>query len=126
MYSPAVISPYVYRRIGESNARRYFLTGERFDATRARRMGLVQQVVAAQELDAAVAKVTGQLLRAGPYASSHCKKLVFHAAGHDIDKQLKLDQYTARLIAHLRISSEGQEGMAAFFEKRPPAWMPSD
>ncbi len=120
--APAVISPYVYRRIGESNARRYFLSGERFSATRARRMGLIQQVVDDQELDSAVERVLGQLLKAGPYTTGHCKKLVFHAAGHDVDVQLRLDQYTARLIAHLRVSAEGQEGISAFLQKRKPSW----
>ena len=121
--APAVISPYVFRLIGERNARRYFLTGERFDARRARELGLVQDVVPKQGLDTAVSKVAGQLLKSGPEATLVCKRLAFTAAGHDPEKQLKLDAYTARLIARLRVSAEGQEGLAAFLEKRQPAWI---
>jgi methylglutaconyl-CoA hydratase len=120
--APAVISPYVFRRIGETHARRYFLTGERFDAVHARRMGLVHDIVPDAELDILTERLVNDLLRSGPRAAGHCKKLVFHAGGHDQDSQLKLDQYTARLIAEIRTSAEGQEGMHAFLEKRKPGW----
>jgi len=124
--APAVISPYVYRRIGEGHARRYFMSGEQFDATHARRIGLVQEVVTAAELDAVVDGITEQLLKGGPLAVEESKKLVFNAAGHDADEQLRLDQHTARVIAGLRTSPEGREGLQAFLEKRKPAWREQD
>lgn len=120
---PAVISPYVFRRIGERNARRYFLTGERFDAVRAREIGLVQDVVPAGDLDAAVRARIDELLRGGPQAVRHSKKLVFSAANIDATRQRQADQDNARLIARLRVSEEGQEGLAAFLDKRAPAWL---
>ena len=124
--APAVISPYVFRRIGESQARRYFLTGERFDAEHARRIGLVHEFVSPAELDAEVDRFSARLLNGGPRAVEACKKLAFHAGGHNPDRQLDLDQYTARLIAEMRTSAEGQEGMRAFLEKRAPAWSGED
>ena len=120
--APAIISPYVFRRIGEAQARRYFLTGERFDATHARRIGLVHEIVPEEELDGTVERFCTAIGKGGPTAVIASKKLVYHAAGHDADAQLKLDQFTARLIARLRIGGEGQEGMRAFLDKRPPAW----
>ena len=120
---PAVISPYVMRRIGETNARRYFLTAERFDAARAREIGLVQQVAGAGRLDEAVEDIVGQVLCGGPNAVAHAKQLVFEMAGHGYDAQKSIDEKTARLIADLRVSDEGQEGLAAFLEKRKPGWM---
>lgn len=120
---PAVISPYVFRRIGERNARRYFLTGERFDAQRARDMGLVQDVVAPGELDVAIRARLDDLLRGGPQAVRHSKKLVFAAANIDATRQRQADQDNARLIARLRVSEEGQEGLVAFLDKRAPAWL---
>lgn len=124
--APAIISPYVYRRIGESQARRYFLSGERFDAEHARRIDLVHQVVDPEGLDDAVHRLCMAIVRGGPRAVAESKKLVFHAAGHDADRQLELDQETARLIARLRVSAEGQEGMRAFLDKRRPAWTADD
>lgn len=124
--APAVISPYLYRRIGEAHSRRYFLSAERFDAGQARHIGLVHEQVAAAELDGAVARLSAELLKSGPSAAAHCKSLVFHAAGHSADQQLELDQHTARLIAGLRVSGEGQEGMQAFLQKRPAAWCNND
>ncbi|MEE4174807.1 MAG: enoyl-CoA hydratase-related protein [Xanthomonadales bacterium] len=121
--APAIISPYVFRRIGESQARRFFLTGERFDAEHARRLGLVHDVVDPENLDEAVEGLCDAIRRGGPQGVAESKKLVFHAAGHSADRQLELDQATARLIARLRISAEGQEGMRAFLEKRPPGWL---
>lgn len=120
--APAVISPYVSRRIGERHARRYFLSGERFDAHHAREIGLVQEVVSGLALDGAVERAIGHLLKSGPRAVLACKRLAFENAGHDADRQLALDQQTARLIAQLRVSAEGQEGLTAFLDKRPPSW----
>jgi methylglutaconyl-CoA hydratase len=121
--APAVISPYVARRIGEAQARRYFLTGERFDAAHARRIGLVHELCPAAELDATVDAFARRLLAGGPEAQRHCKALAFRAGGHSADVQLKHDQETARIIAQLRTSAEGQEGMRAFLAKCPPSWI---
>ena len=109
---PAVISPFALAKIGPSAARRYFLTGERFDAETALRIGLVHEV--ARDLDAALHEVVDQLLAAGPRAVRAAKRLVADAP---------LDaQETARRIAERRTSDEGQEGLRAFLEKRRPGW----
>lgn len=121
--APAVISPYVMRCVGERNARRYFLTGERFDARQAKAIGLIQQCVAADQLDAAVETVIRQLLKGGPLVIKACKELVYAVAGHDEETQKSLDEYTAKVIAGMRIMDEGQEGLAAFLEKRKPGWV---
>lgn len=121
--APAVISPYVFRRIGERNARRYFMTGERFDSHQALEIGLIQQCVKADELDEAVEAVINQLLKGGPVAVTICKQLVFAVAGHNKKTQKTTDEYTSGLIAGLRIMDEGQEGLAAFLEKRKPGWV---
>jgi methylglutaconyl-CoA hydratase len=123
---PAVISPYVFRRIGESNARRYFMTGERFVAQKAEEMGLVHEVVTADLLAGAVEKVIGSLLMAAPGAVLASKKLINAVAGHDQEQQQEQDIYTSKLIAKLRVSREGQEGMSAFLEKRSPAWIKTE
>ncbi len=121
--APAVISPYVFRRIGERNARRYFLTAERFDSRQAQIIGLIQQTVPADQLDESVETAIGELLKGGPFAVATCKQLVFAVAGHDEESQKTMDEYTSGLIAGLRIMDEGQEGLAAFLEKRKPAWL---
>lgn len=120
--APAVISPYVIRRIGEHNARRYFLSGERIDAFEAQRIGLVHQLVASEKLGAVVEGVIKQLLLSGPNAVKECKQLVFEIGAHNRKTQKSIDGYTSRLIARLRVSSEGQEGLTAFLEKRKPGW----
>lgn len=120
--APAVISPYVFRRIGERNARRYFLSAERFDSQQAQVIGLIQQTVAKDELDESVESVIVDLLKGGPFAVATCKQLVFAVAGHDEESQKAMDEYSAGLIAGLRVMDEGQEGLAAFLEKRKPAW----
>ncbi len=110
---PAVVSPFALAKIGAGAARRYFLTGERFDAETALRIGLVHEVAA--DLDGAVARVLGELASAGPKAARAAKKLVLERPdGPD----------TARRIAEQRTSEEGQEGLRAFLEKRPPSWRP--
>ena len=108
---PAVISPFALRKIGESAARRYFVTGERFDADTALRIGLVHEVT--EDRVAALGRVLGELRTAGPRAARHAKRLV-------LDRPDGLE--TARLIAERRTSEEGQEGLRAFLERRPPAW----
>lgn len=124
--APAVISPYLIRRIGEHNARRYFLTGERFSPSQALNMGLLHEVVPEHSLEKAVEKTIERLLKSAPGATRECKQLISGICGIDAEKQAKLDTYTARLIARLRVSAEGQEGLAAFLDKRPPAWIRSD
>ena len=111
---PAVISPFALAKIGRGAGRRYFLTGERFDAATALRIGLVHEVVPAAELDAAVDRVLGELASAGPRAARAAKRLVLDAP---------LDaRETAQRIAERRTSDEGQEGLRAFLEKRRPGW----
>jgi methylglutaconyl-CoA hydratase len=113
---PAVISPFVLAKIGISNARALFLTGERFDAERARAIGLVHAVVAGADLDAAVERVLGELRTAGPSAVAAAKRLIpsVTAAAYDESKVL-----TAQAIAKQRVTPEGQEGLRAFLERRP-------
>jgi methylglutaconyl-CoA hydratase len=108
---PAVISPFALAKIGGGHARRYFVTGERFDAETALRVGLVSEV--AEDLDAAVDRVVGELLSAGPSAARWAKRLV---------RERPDGAETARWIAERRTSDEGQEGLAAFLEKRTPRW----
>jgi methylglutaconyl-CoA hydratase len=118
--APAVISPYVIRKIGESNARVLFVTGERFSATRGCEIGLVHSVVPLEELDAAVEKTLDNLLKGGPQALRACKILALHVGYMDAETAR---QYTAETIAALRVSTEGQEGLQAFLEKRNPNWV---
>jgi len=117
---PAVISPYVIAAMGERNARRYFLTAERFDAQEALRVGLVHTVVTDGELDAAVSRIVGELLNGGPKAIAASKELIAHVTGRPIDHVLA--EETATRIAQIRVSPEGQEGIAAFLDKRAAAW----
>lgn len=117
---PAAIGPYVIRRIGESAARELFLTGERFDAHRALEIGLVNKVVSNGELDDKVEEVVHLLLSSGPEAIAKCKELLQRVPAMSLDEA---KGYTAEMIASLRISPEGQEGMAAFLEKRKPKWV---
>lgn len=120
---PAVISPYVIAAIGPRQARRWFATAEIFDAATALDIGLLHQVVEADALDAAVQRQIDLLLKAGPHAAAAAKQLVARVdAGGDRDV---LDADNAALIARLRVSAEGQEGLSAFLEKRAPAWMPT-
>src|SRR5688572_29937596 len=115
--APAVISPYVVRTVGRSFARAVFVTGERFDAARAASAGLVHQVVSADALDAAVEDAVARCLKAGPVAIAAAKRLP-DLALRPLDEA---SAETVQIIAGLRIGDEGQEGMAAFFDKRPPA-----
>jgi methylglutaconyl-CoA hydratase len=117
---PAMIAPFVIARIGPARARRLFLTGESFGVAEALAWGLVDQVVPADQLDAAVAAVVADLLRGGPLALAEVKALF-----HDIPETppAEVGALTAERIAELRQSEEGQEGMAASLEKRPPRWV---
>jgi methylglutaconyl-CoA hydratase len=120
---PATIGPYVVRAMGESAARRYFTTAERFDAEEARRVDLVHEVVAAEALDAKVDAIVEALVANGPQAVRACKRLVQDIAGQPITDALRAD--TARRIADIRASAEGREGVQSFLGKRPPAWLPT-
>lgn len=116
---PAVISPFVLAKIGEANGRELFLTGERFDAHHARRIGLVQHVAAEEHLDDRVDERVQQLLLAAPGAQAAAKELIQFAARNPKNETRG---YTAHLIAQRRASAEGREGMSAFLEKRKPHW----
>jgi methylglutaconyl-CoA hydratase len=107
---PAVISPFVLPKIG-AHARHYFLTGERFDAAAALRIGLVHEL--AEDLDAAVERVVGEVLTAAPGAVREAKKLV---------RERPAGEEAARIAARLRADDEGQEGLRAFLERREPGW----
>lgn len=118
---PAVISPYVIRKIGESHARALFLTGERFDADRALRIGLVHRVADdVEELDRFVEETVAQLKSSGPEAVRHCKMLIDYVSHRGIEESVP---YTIDAIAKRRISEEGQEGMGAFLRKEKPPWV---
>jgi methylglutaconyl-CoA hydratase len=116
---PAVISPYVLAKIGRSAARELFLTGARFSAARAREIGLVHAVADAADLDRVVAKHVNDLLTSGPEAVAAAKRLVAEVASRDRQSAV---EYSAEAIAERRVSKEGQDGMRAFLEKRPPSW----
>ena len=116
---PAAISPYVIRRIGESKAREYFLTGKRISARKALEIGLLNEVVPPEKLQEKEEEITRLLLSSGPEAIAACKELITRAPGMSFEET---KTFTARMIANLRISEEGQEGMAAFLEKRKPKW----
>jgi methylglutaconyl-CoA hydratase len=117
---PATISPYVVNAIGLKASRRYFQTAERFFSDKAMQLGLVDEVVEADELTPAVDKMITTLLSNSPEAMRQAKQLAFDVAYQDINEQL-LNETSAR-IASIRVSNEGQEGLSAFFEKRSPSW----
>tara|TARA_Y100000294_G_scaffold99506_1_gene92494 strand:- start:78 stop:869 length:792 start_codon:yes stop_codon:yes gene_type:complete len=117
---PAVISPYVVGAIGERQARRYALSAERFAAEEAKRIGLVHEVTAAGDLQAAVDGMAGALLANGPAAMAEAKDQIAGVANRPTDDRLIAD--TAARIARIRVSDEGREGVAAFLEKRKPGW----
>jgi methylglutaconyl-CoA hydratase len=121
---PAAISPYVVAAIGNRDARRLFLTAAPFDASEARSIGLLHFSVTAEEFDAAVATQVDHLLRGGPQALRAAKQLVRRVAG--LGDRDALGEETARLLARLRVSPEGREGLSAFLEKRKPNWHPGE
>jgi methylglutaconyl-CoA hydratase len=116
--SPATIAPYVIAKIGFSQARNLFLSGERFDAARALHCGLVHRVVAVGELEAATSEELAALKLAGPTAASATKALINRMA--TVSPEIRDE--TARLIAELRVSAEGQAGLSAFLNKAKPPW----
>jgi methylglutaconyl-CoA hydratase len=116
---PAAISPYVIHKIGESKAREYFLTGKRIPAAKAREIGLINEVVPPGQLAKKVGELVDLLLTSGPEALANCKELIFRVPRMSLEEA---KEFTARMIANLRISDEGQEGMSSFLEKRKPKW----
>ncbi|WP_415886451.1 enoyl-CoA hydratase/isomerase family protein [Neptuniibacter sp. PT8_73] len=121
---PAVISPYVIRAMGSRQARRYMISAESFSACDAHHYGLVHQVVATTELlDDSCHQLINQLLQNSPLAMAAAKHLVAAVSDSHIDIHLITD--TARRIAEIRVSPEGQEGLSAFLEKRKPEWVES-
>lgn len=116
---PAIISPFVIRKIGPSAARRLFVTGQRFDARHAREIGLVHEVVAAGQLDAAVEGVLADLRGAAPTAVAAAKRLVAQVAGLTPSEAAPI---TTRTIADRRVSEEGRAGVRAFLAKQRPPW----
>jgi methylglutaconyl-CoA hydratase len=123
---PAVISPYVIAAIGLRQARRLFLTGELFDAAEALRIGLLHQLVEPDALDDTVHKTLALLTKAGPLAQREAKLLALRGGGYNPTDSAEEDARNAALIARLRVSSEGQEGLGAFLDKRAPAWIEKD
>jgi methylglutaconyl-CoA hydratase len=118
---PAMISPFVLPKIGVSAARELFLTGMRFDAERAKAIGLVHAVVPGAELDTAVQRYVAELLSAAPSAVAIAKRLIPLVSGCTPEEVAEL---TATTIAAQRASAEGQDGLRAFLDKRPPGWLP--
>jgi methylglutaconyl-CoA hydratase len=118
--SPATISPYVMRAMGEREARRYFLTAEVFDAAEAFRIGMLSLLVPAEELDRNIDSLVQHLLAGGPDAHAKIKALIRAVAARKPDDALV--EETARHIAEIRGSPEGKEGIASFLEKRKAAW----
>jgi methylglutaconyl-CoA hydratase len=117
---PGIISPYVLRRLGDRVARELMLTGERFDAATALRLGLVHHVVPAAELDAKVNERAGELLKGGPHAQRRIKTML------ELWGESSWEEYRAalpRTLAEVRSGDEARDGLAAFFEKRRPKWM---
>ncbi|MEO5676223.1 MAG: enoyl-CoA hydratase/isomerase family protein [Usitatibacter sp.] len=122
---PAVISPYVVSAIGERAARRYFLTGERFDAAEAWRLGLVHELASDDaDLDEKVGAIVDAMIACGPVAQREAKELVRAVAPRPVTREVIQD--TAERIARIRSSPEGREGVGAFLEKRRPAWIPPE
>jgi methylglutaconyl-CoA hydratase len=119
---PAVISPYVVRRIGAGMTRRLFLTGERFDGARAAEIGLATRAVSGAELDTAVGEVVEMILQGSPDAQRRIKLLVDTVSERELEEACAL---TPQFIADARASEEGQEGLRAFVEKRRPSWVPN-
>jgi methylglutaconyl-CoA hydratase len=118
---PAVISPYVMRAIGERESRRYFLTAERFMAPKAKKLGLLHEVVTEGELADVAQSLINTLLQNSPAAMTAAKSLIHNIYNRKISNNVI--GYTEQAIAEIRVSAEGQEGLTAFLEKRKPAWL---
>ena len=118
---PSAISPYVVRAIGARQAYRYFQSAERIDAIRAHQIGLVHETVEPEQLDAKIAEITAALIQGGPLAQAAAKDLIRAVDNKPINDNLVED--TAHRIAHLRATPEARDGIAAFLDKRQPAWL---
>lgn len=118
---PACISPYVTKRVGEYGSKELMLTGKRFNGKEAQHFQLVNKSLPAAEMENHLLSVVDLLRTSGPKAMEHCKNLIFNIANKETLEQAL--ESTARMIADIRASEEGQEGMAAFLEKRKPAWV---
>ncbi len=118
---PAVISPFVIQAIGTRHARRYFITGERFDAATAEKIGLLHIMAAHSEIEGKLDTMIDALLTCGPHAMREAKELIRTVCGRTIDQGVMKD--TAERIARLRASDEGKEGVTAFLEKRKASWL---
>jgi methylglutaconyl-CoA hydratase len=118
--SPATISPYVVRAMGERMARRYFLSAEVFDGIEAHRIGLLSHVSPSEKLDGEIDKIQENLLQGGPASMAKIKDLIRFVASGTVDDAMIAD--TAKRIAEIRATPEGKEGVASFLEKRKPAW----
>ena len=118
--SPATISPYVVRAMGERMARRYFLTAEVFDASEALRIGLLTAVSPSEKLDGEIEEILRHLMQSGPQALVKIKDLIRAVTAGPVDDAMIAD--TAKRIAEIRVSPEGREGVASFLEKRKPSW----
>jgi methylglutaconyl-CoA hydratase len=116
---PAVISPFVIAKIGESNARAYFLSGERFSTQLAYEIGLVHQICPLDDLDTSTERLIDKFLKAGPKAAVKAKSLVKNILELPADQ---ITDYTCKAISKARVETEGQEGMTALLEKRAPRW----
>ncbi|NMH58732.1 enoyl-CoA hydratase/isomerase family protein [Alteromonas ponticola] len=120
---PATISPYVIEAMGERICRRYFQTAEVFSAQRARRLGLLSEAVTEEELDVTIDQLIDQIVKNGPDAVAQAKQLIREVANQPVTAELM--QRTSKMIADIRVSEEGQEGLHAFLEKRPAKWQES-
>ena len=120
--APATIAPFVVRKIGVSHARSLFVTGERFGAERAREIGLVHNLVPLDGLDAVVGEKVDEILQGGPVAQATVKALLHRL---ETTEPMEAPGLTSRVISELRTGEEGQEGLAAFLEKREPGWRAS-
>ncbi len=117
---PATISPYVVNAIGQKASRRYFQTAERFFADKAQQLGLVDETVSLEELESTVINMVSSILSNGPKAVRQAKQLALDVAYQEINNELL--SITSERIASIRVSEEGQEGLSAFFDKRPASW----
>jgi methylglutaconyl-CoA hydratase len=120
--APAVISPFVMAKIGESNARAYFLSGERFGTKEAKEMGLIHQVSLERYFHQDTEEVVNRFLKAGPVAQRKVKELIFGVQEFSLQSETMVTDYTCKTISGIRTSAEGQEGMTALLEKRKPNW----
>lgn len=120
---PAVISPYVVAAIGLRQARRLFISGEVFDAATATRIGLLHEAVPSAQLEDSIDRCLHFLLKGGPLAQREAKQLAMRMAGMESEAAKRIDAENAALIARLRVSAEGQQGIGAFLDKRPADWL---